>query len=266
MRPEDDPFFGDEAVRALQAARDAEVAVMRETPGAVIHARALTTDDPEAFGWDRLRDGMRREGNVSIRGASPETVLKAEHELAAFAPKLHVWDLFLADAEAIRAACGPIVAAGLPEGVTRQPDDEIDDHALHEMQVFLDAHGISPFSRTALSGALFPAKAVILRKADGEIAATAFSALTHNSHSWLAGIAWVGLIAVDPSLRGLGLGKTVDAIANLAAVDELGAAGATEFVAADNAASRAMLRACGLAHVPDRMVVMFSTSEQRMTR
>ncbi|MAM63352.1 GNAT family N-acetyltransferase [Maritimibacter sp. UBA3975] len=265
MKPEDDPFFGDETTRALQAARDADVATMRDMPGAVVHARVLTADDPEAFGWDRLREGLAREGVVSVRGVTGEVILTAEHEFASLSPKPHFWDLFLGDADDVRAACGKIVAQGLPEGVTRQPSDEIDAKALHEMQAFLVEHGISPFSKRALAGELFPARAVILRNGDGSIAATAFAGLTHNHHSWLSGVAWVGLAAVDPALRGLGLGKTVDAIANLVAVDELGASGTTEFAAADNAPSRAMLRACGLRHVPERMVVMFSASAQRLT-
>ncbi|MEC7763712.1 MAG: GNAT family N-acetyltransferase [Pseudomonadota bacterium] len=266
MRPEDDPYFGSDVVRALQAARDAEVAAMRDRPGAVVHGRVPAADDPDAYGWDAMRAALAREGMVQIRGASPEMVLKAEHELAEYAPKQHFWDLFLAGADDIRAACVPLVEAGLPEGITRQPDDEIDAHALHEMQMFLETHGVSPFSKPALSGALIPARPVILRMADGAIGATGYAAMTHNAHSWLAGIAWVGLIAVDPSLRGLGLGKSVDAIANLVAVDELGARGATEFAAADNAPSRAVLKACGLRHVPDRMVVTFSASSERLTR
>lgn len=266
MKDVDDPFFGDEMMRALQAARDGEVAQMRTRPGAVVHGRVLSSDDPDAFGWDNLREGLRREGVVQIRGGTPEVILRAEHELAAFAPKQHFWDIFAADAEAVRAACGRIVAGGLPDGITRQPDDEIDASVLHEMQGFLTEHGVAPFSKPALAGDLIPARPVILRMADGAIAATGYAALVHNDHSWLSGMAFVGLIAVDPAARGLGLGKMADAIANLIAVDELGAAGAAEFVAADNAASRAVLRACGLEQVPGRMVVNFSASDVRITR
>lgn len=266
MKSEDDPFYGDDIMRALQAARDGEVAGFRNRPGAVVHGRVTSSDDPDAFGWDDLRAAMRREGIVQIRGATPEVILKAEHELAGFAPKQHFWDVFLADADRVRAACGQIVAGGLPDGITRHPDDEIDATVLHEMQGFLTEHGIAPFSKPALSGALVPARPVILRSADGAIAATGYAALVHNEHSWLAGMAFVGLIAVDPAARGLGLGKMADAIANLIAVDELGAAGAVEFVAADNAASRAVLRACGLEQVADRMVVNFSASDIRITR
>jgi GNAT superfamily N-acetyltransferase len=190
----------------------------------------------------------------------------AEAELADFAPKLHLWDMFMADAEQVRAACGAIVAEGLPEGVSHQPHGTLSAQDLHEMQAFLDSHGVSPLSKPALAGTLFPARTVVLRGPEGGIVATGFACMTHNAHSWLAGVAWVGLIAVDPAMRGLGLGKTADALANLAAVDELGATGVVEFVATDNAASRAVLSACGLSQVPDRTVVMFTQSATRMTR
>lgn len=90
--------------------------------------------------------------------------------------------------------------------------------------------------------------------------------MTHNRHSPFSGAAWVGLIAVDPTLRGMGLGKQVDAICNLAAVDELGASATMEFVARDNIPSRAMLEGCGLRYVEGKAVVMFSTSADRITR
>ena len=90
--------------------------------------------------------------------------------------------------------------------------------------------------------------------------------MTHNRHSPFYKSAWVGLIAVDPEHRGLGLGKLVDAICNLAAVTELEAASTMEFVAQDNAPSRAMLESCGLRQVVGKSVVMFSTSEDRITR
>ena len=115
MKPEDDPFYGDDRMRALQAARDGEVAGFRNRPGAVVHGRVTSSDDPDAFGWDDLRAAMRREGIVQIRGATPEVILKAEHELAGFAPKQHFWDVFLAAADRVRAACGQIVAGGLPD-------------------------------------------------------------------------------------------------------------------------------------------------------
>lgn len=266
MRPEQDPYFGDEQTRLLQSRRDEQIQEMMSTPGAVGHARVFTSDDPDVLGWDRIREVIEIEGLVSLRGVNENKVREAQEKLADFDVVAHHWDIFFGDAEDVRAACTPLANQGLPAGITRQSDETIDANSLHEMQAFLSSHGVSPFSKTALSGALFPGKPIILRKPDGGVAAVAFAGLTHNEHSWLSGVAWVGLVAVDPTMRGLGLGKAVDAIANLVAIDELGAQGTTEFVAADNAPSRAVLMACGLRDLPERDAIIFSQTQDRITR
>jgi hypothetical protein len=261
-----DGTYGTEAVRALQAARDGEVEAMRDRPGAVMHARAFSTDDPEAFGWDALRAVMAREGRVTLRGADASQVAMAQEALAEFSPVLHHWDLFMADAETLRRVCTPLAEAPLPDGLTRVPDDAITEDVAREVQAFLDSHGISPFSVDMLLGRLVPASLQVLRDSASRIAATGFASMPHNRHSPFDGIAWVGLIAVDPCLRGLGLGRQIDAICNLVAVEDLGAIGTMEFVTTDNPPSRAMLESCGLRQVEGRSVVMLSTSAERLTR
>lgn len=260
------PYFGTGQVRALQQARDAEVPAFRDQPGAVIHARTFSSDDPDALGWDRLRDVFLREGRVTLRGVGPEQLEQARDVLGGLHPVEHAWDLFMADAEDLCRACEPIAEVPVPQGLRLTPHADLTDALVRDVQAFLAEHGVSPFSVNALTGRLFPARLCVLRHDDGGIAAASFAAMTHNAHSPFHGVAWVGLVAVDPVLRGLGLGKWIDAVGNLAAVNELGARATMEFVDRDNAASRAMLESCGLGQVADRSVVMFSRSEDRLTR
>ncbi|SFL50377.1 GNAT family N-acetyltransferase [Shimia aestuarii] len=260
------PFYGSLEIQQLQAAQDAQVAELANVAGAVVHARVFSSDDPEALGWSRLREIMADQGRITLRGVDSATIERAKEELSGFAPSLHFWDLFMADARTIRDVCGPIVAQGIPEPLARVPDDLLTPEKIREVQVFLTDQGVSPFSTNALRGDLFPAKLAVLEHGDGRIGAAGFAAMTHNRHSVFADAAWVGLIAVDPDLRGLGLGKTIDAICNLIAVEELGAKHTMEFVATDNVPSRAMLESCGLRQVEGKSVVMFSTSDERLTR
>lgn len=261
-----DAYFGTDEVRALQQAQDHSIDALRETPGAVIHARTFSTDDPLLLGWDRLRDRMRRDGRVTLRGVAPDVLGQALEALADLAPTQHHWDIFMGDAGTIADACRPLAARDLPDGLHRVPDDRIDDGLLHKAQRFLTDHGVSPFSKDALAGRLFPAQMVILGDAQDQIRATGFAAMTHNRYSPFAGIAWVGLIAVAPELRGQDLGKYVDALTNLVALDRLGATGTMEFVARDNIPSRRMLEACGLRNRADIAVTMLSLSGHRLTR
>ena len=260
------PYFGDARLQAIQKARDHEVAVLGDVPGAVVHARVFSSDDPEAFGWSRLKEIMDREGVLTLRGVDKEMIERGRRELAGFSPNLHFWDVFTADAETIRTVCRPIADQELPAGVERVADAALSPGMVRDVQQFLADQGVSPFSADALLGRLFPARLVVLARGNGRIAAAGFSAMTHNRFSPFRDFAWVGLIGVDPDLRGLGLGKQVDAICNLAAVEDLGAAATMEFVAQDNAPSRAMLRSCGLEQLEGRFVVMFSDTAERLTR
>ena len=260
------PYFGDPKIQALQKSRDDQVDALRDLPGAVVHARTFSVDDAEAIGWQRIKGVMDKEGVVTLRGADERAISMARKELAEFKPTEHYWDIFMADAATIRSVCAPIANAPLPDGLIRVDDREITDSLVRDVQRFLNEQGVSPFSVPALQGRLFDAKLVVLKKAGGQLAAAGFAAMTHNRHSPFRGAAWVGLIAVDPALRGIGLGRQIDAICNLVAVDELGASATMEFVAQDNLPSRAMLEGCGLRHVEGKVVVMFSTSPDRITR
>lgn len=260
------PYYGEPRIQALQKSRDDQVEDLKDLPGAVIHARTFSVDDPEAIGWPRIKNILAGEGIVTLRGADESVISEARKVLAEFDPSEHYWDIFMADAETIREVCSPLASAPLPAGLVRMADENITAMVAREVQCFLDEQGVSPFSIPALLGQLFDAKLVVLRNSKNRIAAAGFAAMTHNRHSPFAGAAWVGLIAVDPTLRGMGLGKQVDAICNLAAVDELGASATMEFVAPDNIPSRAMLEGCGLQYVEGKAVVMFSTSPDRITR
>jgi len=261
------PYFGTDKIKALQQARDEQVAALWDLPGAVVHARTFSSDDPVQLGWEHLRKIMSDEGLVTLRGADDATVESAKEELSDYSPKLHFWDLFMADAKTIRDVCGKIVQSGLPDSVELISDDMMTPNKAQKVQAFLTDQGVSPFSTDALLGKLFPAKLIALQdSSEDRIVAAGFAAMTHNRHSPFYKSAWVGLIAVDPELRGLGLGKLVDAICNLAAVTELEAASTMEFVAQDNAPSRAMLESCGLRQIEGKSVVMFSTTDDRITR
>ena len=266
MLTDDSPYFGDAKIQSLQKMRDRQASELADVAGAVIHARTFSSDNPDQLGWGGLRDVMETEGAVTLRGVDHSTIERAREEFADFHPTLHYWDIFKAESATIRDVCGPIAQRSLPDGISRLEGVHTSFATAKAVQRFLSEQGISPFSTDALCGHLFPARLVVLTFADGQITATGFSAMTHNSWSPFAGAAWVGLIGVAPELRGIGLGKQVDAICNLAAVEELGATATIEFVAPDNIPSRAMLESCGLRQMEGLSVVMISTSPERMTR
>lgn len=266
MTDTEDAYFGTAEIRALQRSQDSQVPLLRKTPGAVIHARTFSSDNPRLLGWDTLRQRISVDGWATLRGVTDADVEEAMQELDSFNLIQHRWDFFMADAETIRATCNPLVEAPLPDGLHQVEPEAMDQHLIHQVQRFLDDQGVSPFSKDALAGRLFPAQLVVLRDRDGNIVATGFAAMTHNQFSPFEGTAWVGLIAVSPQWRGRALGTWIDAVSNLVAVERLGATATMEFVAQNNMPSRRMLETCGLRQREGRTVAMLSTSSARLTR
>jgi len=76
------PYFGEPKIQALQKARDEQVPELIDLPGAVVHARTFSSDDPAMLGWDRLRDGMADEGLITLRGVDVQTVATGQKELS----------------------------------------------------------------------------------------------------------------------------------------------------------------------------------------
>lgn len=258
------PYFGSPSYQDLQRIADTEVEHARHTPGVVIHARVFTADDPATVGWPALHHRLVRGETISLRAVTRAVLDKAEAQFADLSPTVHSWNFHFGRAEDIADRCRAI-AAGLPEGIeVRHPDAEDE---LEAAQAFMEAQGIAPFSKPALAGDLFPAWLTTLHdRATGDLVATGFAAMTHNHFSRWRNTAWVGLIAVAPNQRGKGLGRVVNALSIVAALDLPGADSVMEFVGPTNGTSARMVAGCGVLNDPDRHVVMLSCGGARLTR
>jgi RimJ/RimL family protein N-acetyltransferase len=122
--------------------------------------------------------------------------------------------------------------------------------ATNRVQSFMLANGVVPFSGSMLLGRCGPARTLAIVDVDGNVVASACTYLPHNDTSVHAHTAWGGLVAVDPSQRGLRLGVLINAAMVKSAFDELAAESIYELVSPSNMASRRMVEACGLRHDP----------------
>jgi len=84
---------------------------------------------------------------------------------------------------------------------------------------------------------------VVIVDQSGGVKATSHTYFAHNEFSPRRQTAWAGLVAVDPSMRGTGLGRYVNARSVQLAITELGAVSVYELVSPTNAASRRMFEA-----------------------
>ena len=159
--------------------------------------------------------------------------------------------MFLADRARALAASEPIISKGPPDGLVdlERPSQAKDEYVVR-IQTLMGAAGVVPFSGSLLVGAFGPATTVAVGDNDGTIVAAAHGYLPHNAHSPYRHYAWGGLVAVDGSHRGKGLGNYINACMIVSVFRDLGATHVYELVSASNVPSRRMVASCGLRQEP----------------
>jgi len=241
-------YFGTELQQRLQAASDEAVPWMRKTPGACNAGRFMGTDDPDRLGWDHIVSMLNRDGVFGFRMIKAEAIPPIRERLLNCGYRLDTWDVFLGRAETVRLARA-VADNGLPDGFSELLLDGEDGPRTRQVQSLMNDCGVVPFSGAMLTGAVGPASAVVIADSDGSPVATAFTYLGHFSHSPFRELAWGGLVAVSHKVRGQGLGKLVNALMVVRAI-EIGATGIYELVSSTNTASRRMVEASGVVHAP----------------
>jgi hypothetical protein len=257
--------FGTARQMELQARAEAALPWIAETPGACNAARIRATDDPDTMGWDSIERILAEDGIIGFR-LVPRTVLeKIGQRLADIGYRLDQWNVFVAARDAALARTAMLLSSGLPAGFSRS---ELAEAGTTRVQEFMARNGIAPFPEKALSGRDGPASTVVIvRQATGEIAATAHCYMPHNRHSPHRWTAWGGLVAVDPAIRGAGLGKLANAMMVREAFEKLPAEKIYELVAETNVASRRMVEACGLSLQPEIAAAMaVAAGNERFSR
>ncbi len=257
-------YFGTDAQQHLQRAAE-DVASIETTPGACQSGRAVGCDDPEAFGWERIDSFLARDGVFSFRLLSLAQADEVRKKLQRRGYRFDTWDVFAGDRESVLEKSSAIDADGvLGELVDvslrgEQPEGE----AVRAVQDLMLRSGIVPFSGTLLTSAV----TIGLRDGHGKLVATAHSYLPHTPASRHEAWAWGGLVAVDESQRGRGLGTYINAKVLVAAFRELRAHRVYELVSSGNIASRKMVEACGLAFDPALICgLAVAESGQRFTK
>lgn len=238
-------FFGTDAQITLQRLTLEKRALIDETPGLYSAGRFYGTDDPDRVGWDGIDAILREQGMLGLRMISPAQRSAYSPGLAERGFRFDTWDTMIAHRETIRPRIEAILAAGLPDGLALAPAlTEAEGAATRRVQQFVSDAGIVPFPGALLIEA--PGQAsVIIADRDGNPVAFANGCFPHNRFSPHYRSAWVGLVAVDPKARGLGLGKIVNALAIRRMVEEFGAERVYELVSPSNETSRRMVEACG---------------------
>ena len=257
-------YIGNEAAISLQRRLWTRRDMIGESPWLASGGRILVYVDPDAITWPGVRALAEEDGYLALTVLDRE---RMEFEvLRGLGATWHLdfWDVFLGEpAEVLKAAGSVVKATPLPDGwqlsSTLDPDaDEIDD-----VQQLNLATGVSPNPAVSGAGA---ALTVMVRDGAGRLMASAFANMLFHPKSRLGGMVFVGLVSVAEKARGIGLGKLANARTLIDSHAAMGWTRATEFVAADNPASRAMVSACGLSADAGYLTGIASRGTERFTR
>jgi GNAT superfamily N-acetyltransferase len=260
-------YCGNERQRALQARTEIMSPYMKETPGACNTGRFIGVDDPDLLGWNNIFGFIETDGLVGFRLVDDEAVGAIEARLSGQGYRIDFWDVFSASREDAAQATQAVLDEGCPDGYREMPNLESAEHPRTiAFQKFLVAAGIAPFSGSMLTGTFGSTVNVGLLDNESNLAATAHGYLPHNAHSRFRDWAWGGLVAVAPTHRGLGLGVYVNALLVSRILRDLGVTHVYELVAADNPASRQMVKRSGLAHNPALRCGIAARGGERFTR
>ena len=260
-------YFGTPHQQHLQQRVDKLSGLLASTPGLCNAGRMISADDIDHVGFDAVLEMLELDGGFGFRLVPQARTSAITERLAAHGHRLDWWDTFMADSDVALDVSKRLVAPGPPSGFKHVNLSGLDpDAGYKEMQAFLVANGIAPFSGSMLAGEWTKAKAFALADDREEIVATSFAYMPHNDFSQFRDFAWAGLVAVSPEQRGKQLGTYINACAVVCAFRELGASTVYEQVSATNMASRRMVEACGLTLHPDLKSGLASTGGEVFTR
>ena len=240
-------YYGTELQKELQRQTFENRNRVASTPGLYNAGRFIGTDDPDKVGWANLRALLREQkGVLGFRLITPEQSRSYFPLVIAEGCRIDTWDVFIGEAASVGPVVDTILESGLPDGLKlgEQPTSA-DGPDITRVQKFVADSGVAPLPGSTLIDA--PGQAtVILTKSDGALAAVANTYFAHNAHSAHWRNAWVGMVVVNPAMRGLGLGRLVNALAIKRALTDLGAERVHELVSPTNEPSRRMVQSCGL--------------------
>lgn len=259
-------YLGNETQVRLQRKADEWSDWLYDTKGACHPGRFLGTDDAKTLGWDIIKRHLREDRVFGFRMVAVDDVEALSDKLDDLGFRIDFWDVFSGSADQILAAIEPLVKLALPEGLHMVEAAGLKDaETVRHIQECMLRNGVAPFSGKLLSGSSIPCCTVAVRNDHGSIVAVAYGYFPYNRHSPHRMTAWGGLVSVDKSQRGKGLGNLVNALMLRGCITNLGAEQVQEFVSAGNTPSRRMVEHCGLQQDPSVKCGIATSAGERFT-
>ena len=260
-------FVGTDTQVRLQERLRERQSWIAETPGVANGGRILHFVEPAQLGWETVRALAEEDGLAGFPSVVADEAVTAIHSHLGPQWKTPTWNVFLGSPEQVLSTCSDLIdAIALPSGWRIDLLERPSDEQIGAIQSLNAETGVSPYPAYYMRGEAVPVLTACISDAEGALVATASAADRYHPRCRLAAVVFAGMVSVSPAQRGRGLGRLVNAIMLVESYARFAWSLAKEQVAADNAASQAMIEACGLGNGEGLVSIAASCMEETLTR
>lgn len=260
-------YVGSDSSIALQKCLRTRQPMIENSPDLANGARVLHCVEPAVTGWSRVKSFAEEDGLLGFPLVEEDSMKRDIEANFGSAWTLHVWHALTGPAARVLQACESVIeSVPLPENWRLDLHDRPSGAEIAEIQALSAETGIAPYPAYYTRSEALPVVTACLRDQTGNLVATASVADRYHAEGRLSGHVFAGMVSVSDRCRGQGLGKLINALALVESQQRFGWQVATEQVAPDNAASLAMILACGLDHADGLVSVAVSRSAEKFSR
>jgi GNAT superfamily N-acetyltransferase len=229
--------------------------------------RILNILDLEAVGMDTLAEHARLFGFASVTAVPIAETRQRLLDHFGEAVDISVWLAILGDADSVLPACRAVVERfAMPDGWTLTHLDCPTDSEIDQIAALSLACEVAPAPVYYIRSKVFPHLTSCLWDNTGALVATAAASQRYHPESRFGDAAFAGGVAVSADRRRMGLGQFINAAVLLESHARFGWNRVLEQARADNAASRGMIRACGLREDLDIGTIAVNLTGEFITR
>ena len=260
-------YYGTELQVAIQIKMRERQAWIEKTPEIANGGRVLNFLEPHKTGWDRIQELFAEDRVISFTAQPLDTMLPMLRDTFGADCQYPYWNVFVGDAQTVCDASKSVVAdVRVPSGWKLQSLERPTDDQILAVQQLNIATGIAPYPAFYSRGEVVPCLTTCLWNGEGSLVGTASANCRYHRDSRFSGYIFEGSVSIAEECRGTGLGKLLNATVLL---DSHGLYDWTRVLAQarpDNAPSRRMIEACGLAMSPDLVTISVIASDEEFTR
>ncbi|WP_162932980.1 GNAT family N-acetyltransferase [Roseovarius sp. EL26] len=240
-------FIGTEQAVALQKHLRNLQSVIANTPELSNGGRTLHFLNPEVTGWEHVREIADQYRIIGFPVVQADDMVAQIRQYLGPDWETPKWLAYLGERDRVLKACETVQRdVLLPDGWRVEHHVEPPNMMIVEVQNLNLKTGVAPYPAYYMRSEAVPVLTSCIRDHQGVVVATASVADRYHAQGRLAGHVFAGMVSVDETCRGRGLGKLINALALIESAARFNWTAVTEHVAADNMASRAMIAACGL--------------------